>query len=64
LRGKEVIVSALDEIPGIGPKRKRALLRKFGSSEGIKQASLEELSQTEGMTAALASNIKEQLVNR
>jgi excinuclease ABC subunit C len=64
LRGKEVIVSALDEIPGIGPKRKRALLRKFGSIEGIKQASLEELSQTEGMTAALASNIKEQLVNR
>ncbi len=64
LRSKEVIVSVLDEIPGIGPKRKRALLRKFGSIEGIKQASLEELSQTEGMTAALASNIKEQLVNR
>jgi excinuclease ABC subunit C len=64
LRRREFITSALDSIPGIGPKRKKALLRKFGSIEAIKVASLEEISQTEGMTAVLASKIKEQLVNR
>jgi len=61
LRSKEVIVSALDEIPGIGPKRKKALLKKFGSIPAIKQASIEELSQTEGITLALAKKVKESL---
>jgi excinuclease ABC subunit C len=61
LRRKEVIASALDSIPGIGPKRKRALLKKFGSIEAIKQSSLEELSQTEGITSALAQKVKEEL---
>jgi len=48
LRHKEAITSALDSIPGIGPRRKKALLKKFGSIEAIKEASSEELSQTEG----------------
>jgi excinuclease ABC subunit C len=61
LRRKEVIVSALDEIPGIGPKRKKALLKKFGSVEAIKKTPLEELSHTEGMTSALAKKVKESL---
>lgn len=61
LRSKEVIVSALDEIPGIGPERKKALLKKFGSVQAIKKASFEELSQTEGITSALAKKVKDYL---
>jgi len=64
LRHKEVIASALDDIPGIGPKRKKALLKKFGSIEAIKEASSEELSQTEGITLALAKKVKEELVKQ
>jgi excinuclease ABC subunit C len=63
LRHKEGISSALDNIPGIGPRRKKALLRKFGSIEAIKECSLEELSQTEGITLALAQRVKEYLGN-
>jgi excinuclease ABC subunit C len=61
LRHKEGITSALDDIPGIGPRRKKALLKKFGSIEAIKEASSEELSQTEGITLALAQKVKEYL---
>jgi excinuclease ABC subunit C len=64
LRHKEIIASALDNIPGIGPKRKKALLKKFGSIEAIKEASLEELSQTKGITLALAQKVKEELVKQ
>jgi excinuclease ABC subunit C len=63
LRHKEGITSALDDIPGIGPKRKKALLRKFGSIKAIKEAPPEELSQTEGITPALAEKVKEYLIN-
>jgi len=63
LRHKEVITSALDNIPGIGPRRKKALLKKFGSIEAIKEASSEELSQTEGITPALAQKVKGYLKN-
>lgn len=63
LRHKEAITSALDNIPGIGPRRKKALLKKFGSIEAIKEASLEELNQTEGITLALAQKVKEYLRN-
>jgi excinuclease ABC subunit C len=61
LRHKEAITSALDDIPGIGPKRKKALLKKFGSIETIKEASSEELGQTRGITLALAQKVKEYL---
>jgi excinuclease ABC subunit C len=64
LRRKEAITSALDNVPGIGPKRKRALLKKFGSVEAIKGASAEELSQAEGITLALAKKVKEELVEQ
>jgi excinuclease ABC subunit C len=63
LRHKEGIASVLDDIPGIGPKRKKALLRKFGSIKAIKEASSEEISQTEGITPALAQKIKKYLGN-
>jgi len=64
LRHKEVTASALDNIQGIGPKRKKALLRKFGSIEAIKEASSEELRQTKGITPALAKKVKEELVKQ
>jgi excinuclease ABC subunit C len=63
LRRKESITSALDYISGIGPRRKKALLRKFGSIEAIKVASLEELSLTKGITPALARKVKDFLSN-
>jgi excinuclease ABC subunit C len=63
LRHKETIISALDAIPGIGPRRKGALLRKFGSIEAIKGASTEQLSQTAGITPALARKVKDFLSN-
>ena len=61
LRQKEGIASALDSIPGIGPKRKKALLKKFGSVRGIKEASTDELSGVAGMTSKLAEKVKEYL---
>jgi excinuclease ABC subunit C len=50
--------SVLDEVPGIGPRRKRALLRKFGSLVAIKEASVEELAALPGMSRRLAERIK------
>jgi len=61
IRQKRTFASALDSIPGIGPKRKRALLRQFGSVRAIQQASLEELAATKGMSRSLAKRIKESL---
>jgi excinuclease ABC subunit C len=48
-------------VPGIGPKRKRALVKKFGSVRGIKEASTEELMEVPGMTRRLAERVKEGL---
>ena len=58
---KESFTSALDSIPGIGPKRKKTLLRKFGSLERIKEASVEELAAVKGMTRSVAEKVKEYL---
>ncbi|SMB91498.1 Excinuclease ABC subunit C [Thermanaeromonas toyohensis ToBE] len=58
-RDKGALASVLDDIPGIGPKRKRALLRHFGSVENIRRASLEELLQVEGMNRVVAARLKE-----
>lgn len=61
LRYKESIASALDDIPGIGPKRKKSLLKRFGSVRGIKDASVDEIAAMEGMTNKLAEKVKEYL---
>ena len=61
LRTKKGRRSILDEIPGIGPKRKRALIRAFGSLERIRQASATELATVDGMTASAARALKEAL---
>jgi excinuclease ABC subunit C len=59
LREKKTLTSTLEEIPGIGPKRRQALLKHFGSLEGIRQASLEELAAVAGMSRAAAQQVKE-----
>ncbi len=59
VRAKSSIQSALDAIPGVGPKRKRALLRKFGSVKAIREAEVEEIAATVGFTRALAEKVKE-----
>ncbi|KAA0229907.1 hypothetical protein EDM76_11715, partial [bacterium] len=53
------VQSALDAIPGVGPKRKKALLRKFGSVKAIREAEVEEIASTLGFTRALAEKVKE-----
>jgi excinuclease ABC subunit C len=59
VRGKSSIKSALDTIPGVGPKRKKALLRKFGTVKAIREAEVEEIASTVGFTRALAEKVKE-----
>jgi len=61
IRKRETFASALDTIPGIGPKRKRALLRQFGSVKAIQEAPIEELAAAKGITHSLARKIKEYL---
>ena len=61
LRTKKGRRSILDEIPSIGPKRKRALMRAFGSLEQIRRASAAELATVDGMTASAARALKEAL---
>ena len=60
-RTKTGLASRLDAIPGIGPARRKALLDKFGSIEKIKQASLDELTTTPGVTEPIAHAIKSHL---
>jgi excinuclease ABC subunit C len=62
-RSKAATSSALDFIEGVGPKRRRMLLTKFGSVHGIKQASMEELMSVPGMSKGLAQRIKDGLGN-
>ena len=61
LRSKSAIQSGLDAVPGIGPKRKRALLRKFGSVRAIREAGVDEIASTVGMTRKSAEFVKEHL---
>jgi excinuclease ABC subunit C len=61
LRAKKSLASILEEIPGIGPKRRQALLKHFGSIEAIRQASVEELAAVKGMTRKAAEMVRENL---
>ena len=58
LRGKTALKSSLEDIPGIGPKRKKALIQAFGSLDGIRKASLDELASVPGMTRKAAEELK------
>lgn len=57
LRNKKLTKSEIDNIPGIGEKRKKALLAKFKTIEGIKNATLEELEDTETMNSKAAESV-------
>ena len=61
LRAKRGMQSALDVVPGIGPKRRQALLKRFGGVQAIRDASLEELAAAPGMTQRAAAAVKEHL---
>ncbi len=56
-RSKAIVRSELDEIPGIGPLRKRALLNHFGSARGVKQAGLVDLENAPGISRETARSI-------
>ncbi len=60
-RSKVAVASELDAVPGIGPARRKALLKHFGSLEAIRQASAEELAAVKGMTQAAAQSVRERL---
>ena len=59
LRGKRATKSVLDEIQGVGPAKKRALLRKFGSLKGMRDATEADLAGVDGVGPALAERIKQ-----
>jgi excinuclease ABC subunit C len=61
LRGKRAVGSVLEEIPGVGPRRRRLLLRTFGSVAAIREASIEALAAVPTMTEAMARRVKEHL---
>jgi excinuclease ABC subunit C len=56
-RSKTLVTSELDEIPGIGPSRKRALLNHFGSARGVKQAGLADLEVAPGVSKEIARRV-------
>jgi excinuclease ABC subunit C len=58
LRRGQTVISQLDEVPGIGPKRRSALLKHFGSIEAIRAASVDELAAVPGMTRKAAEQVK------
>lgn len=56
-RSKAITVSSLDEVPGIGPARKKALLMHFGTSKAVKSAALEDLQKAPGVSTAVAQQV-------
>jgi excinuclease ABC subunit C len=58
VRGRQALRSELDEIEGIGPGRKKALLKRFGSVRRIREASTDDVAATPGISRALAERIK------
>jgi excinuclease ABC subunit C len=61
LRGKEMVESAFDDIPGVGPARRKALLRHFGTMRAIRQATVADLAAVDGISDTLAHTIHEHL---
>ena len=63
VRSKRTFKSVLDDIPGIGPKRKKALIKRFGSARAIAAASLDDLLEVDGMTRDAAERVLEHIGN-
>jgi excinuclease ABC subunit C len=61
LRAKRQVRSAFDDLPGVGPKRRRALLRVFGSTRRVREAPVEQIAAVPGIGPSLAARIKETL---
>jgi excinuclease ABC subunit C len=61
LRAKRAIRSAFDDLPGVGPKRKRELLKVFGSIKRVRDAPVEQIAAVPGIGPALAARIKANL---
>jgi excinuclease ABC subunit C len=59
VRGKRAVRSVLDDVEGVGPARKRALLRRFGSVRAMREAPVDDLAAVAGVGAALAERIKQ-----
>jgi excinuclease ABC subunit C len=59
LRDKRGLKSPLDSVAGIGPRKKKILLRKFGSIKGLREATVDEIAATPGLTPALAKLVKD-----
>ncbi len=60
-RAKQSVRSTLDMVPGVGPKRKKMLMRRFGSVSGVREASLEDIAATPGMTMSVAKSVKDHI---
>lgn len=60
-RSKATFHSQLDDVPGVGPKKKKALIKAFGSVKAMREASIEELAAVEGINTQLATQIKSAL---
>ncbi len=61
LRGKKMVESELDDIPGIGPARKKALIQHFGSLDKVRLATAEEIAKVKGLGPALAEKVLREL---
>lgn len=63
LRKKRIQKSVLDDFEGVGPVRKKELIKTFGSAKGLKEASVEDIAKVKGIGIQLAEKIKNQLEN-
>ncbi len=61
LRSKRTSRSALDDVPGVGPRRRKALIKRFGSVQAVREATTDEVASVVGMTRSLAEKVKELL---
>lgn len=61
LRGKAMTVSVLDEVPGVGPTRKKAIMKRFGSMKRLRAASEAEIAEVPGVPAEVARSVFESL---
>jgi excinuclease ABC subunit C len=61
VRGRRALASVFDDVPGIGPARKKALLKQFGSVRRIREASIDELAETPGIGRDVAERLKARL---
>ncbi|MSQ09903.1 MAG: excinuclease ABC subunit UvrC [Dehalococcoidia bacterium] len=59
VRSKAATKSALEEVPGLGPKKRKALIDAFGSLKAVREAPVEDIAAVRGMTTALAAKVKE-----